>query len=374
MMTGKILLQIDRWFAWLYHQVGRMVPIGVERPNNPKKILIIKFMGMGSLVQLANHCDRLGIDKSGFILVTRRSHRAICTQLGFTKAWFVSSFAPVTIIDLIRILIKVRLWKPELIIDLERCSNAVSFLRTILALVGHSYSLSFEAKRSVQLPHQEVHAVNQLTLNHLFGIGLALLPRTTSKQCQNSWSPANNRILINLNASPYLLQRRLPTHHLDALLRELKRHLPSAEFFLTGSIHEKAYVQQVIDQTPGFRLQNVAGLWTLERLQTELTTCRLFITGDSGPLHLAVRLGTPAVVVWGPTQPAHFGYENNPRIFSISQHRPCAPCLTHPHSEPMVVCGGKADCMNHIGLKAMMSASLQALQVASDVSCDPASH
>lgn len=374
MMAGKILLHIDRWFAWLYHQVDPMVPFGVVRPDNPKQILIIKFMGMGSLVQLANRCDQLGIDKSGFVLLTRSSHRSICKLLGFKQTWYVSSIAPVTIINLIGILAKARRWKPELIIDLERCSNAVGLFRTLLALVGHSYCVSFETKRSLHLPHREIHSADQLTLDHLFSIGLKWLPRTNRYQHQPGWSPVNSRILINLNASPYLLERRLPAHHLDALLRELKRRLPQAEFFLTGSAGEKPYVQQVIDRTPGFRLQNVAGEWTLEQLQKEMATCRLFITGDSGPLHLAVRMGTPVVVVWGPTQPAHFGYETNSRVFSVSQNRPCAPCLTHPHSQPMVVCGGKADCMNHIGLKAMMSASLEALQVASDVSCDPASH
>jgi len=374
MIAGQILLEVDRWFAWLYRQVGHIVRVAVFRPENPKRILIIKFMGMGSLVQLANHCDRLGIDKSCFVLLTRSSHRSICALLGFTQTWYITSIAPLTIIDLIGTLIKAYRWKPELIVDMERCSNVVGIFRTFLAFAGHSYCVSFEANRSLQLPNQEIHAADQLTMHQLFGIGLRLLPRITGNRHPERWSPLNNRILINLNASPYLLTRRLPTHQLDALLRELKRTLPSAEFFLTGTANERHYVQQVADQTPGFRLQNVAGLWTLDQLQKELASCRLFITGDSGPLHLAVRLGTPAVVVWGPTQPAHFGYDNNTRVFSISQHRACAPCLTHPHSKPMVACGGKADCMNHFGIKVMMTASLKALEATSGVSCDPISH
>jgi ADP-heptose:LPS heptosyltransferase len=372
MIDGGILLRIDRWFGWLYHWAGRLDADGVVRPDNPKRILIIKFMGMGSLVQLANQCDRLGIDKSNLILLTRSSHRSICKLLGFTQAWYVSSLPPLTILHLINIFYRTRRWRPDLIIDLERCSNAVGLLRTLLARAGHSYSVSFEERRSVQLPHQEIHAANQLTLLDLFSIGLAFIPRSAQQQNRQRWSARSNRILINLNASPYLLERRLPTQHLDTLLRELKKIIPQAEFLLTGSDQEKAFVQHVIDMTPGFRLQNVAGAWTLETLQQELATCLLFITGDSGPLHLAVRMGTPAVVVWGPTQPAHFGYDQNPRVFSVSQNRPCAPCLTHPHSKPMAVCGGKADCMQHISIKAMMSACLAALQVTSNVSWSPA--
>ena len=90
------------------------------------------------------------------------------------------------------------------------------------------------------------------------------------------------------------------------LLRELKKIIPQAEFLLTGSDQEKAFVQHVIDMTPGFRLQNVAGVRTLETLQQELATAS-FITGD------LVRCtgrsnGHTCSSCLGPTQPAHFGW------------------------------------------------------------------
>jgi ADP-heptose:LPS heptosyltransferase len=368
MISGKRILQIDRWFARPYAWVNRLPSGATHRPVNPTRILIIKFMGMGSLIQLANHCDYVGIDKSSLVLVTQGNHRTLCAMLGFSRVWLVRGIAPLMIIDILRLFIRTLRWKPELIIDLERCSYAVSILRILLARAGHSYSVSFAADRTAQLPHQEIHPAEMLTLHNLFGIGLGAIPSLKPQQNSFDWSPKNENILINLNASPYLLERRLPTHHLDALLRELRRTYPQAEFLLTGSGREKKYVQKIIDQTPGFRLQNVAGAWSLERLQKELTDCRLFITGDSGPLHLATRIGTPSVVIWGPTQPAHFGYDNKSRIFNVSLNRPCSPCLTHPHSTPMAACGGKVDCMHHIGVKPMITACLTALQGSSGVS------
>jgi len=44
------------------------------------------------------------------------------------------------------------------------------------------------------------------------------------------------------------------------------------------------------------------------------------VGGDTGPLHLAVALGTPAVALFGPTNPARNGpYRNTPGTASASQ-------------------------------------------------------
>ena len=45
----------------------------------------------------------------------------------------------------------------------------------------------------------------------------------------------------------------------------------------------------------------------LPQLIAALRRARLFIGGDSGPLHLAVALGTPVVGIYGPTDPARNG-------------------------------------------------------------------
>ena len=45
----------------------------------------------------------------------------------------------------------------------------------------------------------------------------------------------------------------------------------------------------------------------MPQLIAALRRARLFIGGDSGPLHLAVALGTPVVGIYGPTDPARNG-------------------------------------------------------------------
>ncbi|MGA2263386.1 MAG: glycosyltransferase family 9 protein [Acidobacteriota bacterium] len=56
-----------------------------------------------------------------------------------------------------------------------------------------------------------------------------------------------------------------------------------------------------------------------------LSRARLIISGDTGPLHLACALGTPAVAIMGPTSPVRNGpwSENDEAVF---HHLPCSFC------------------------------------------------
>jgi heptosyltransferase-2/heptosyltransferase-3 len=57
-----------------------------------------------------------------------------------------------------------------------------------------------------------------------------------------------------------------------------------------------------------------------------LRGCRVFVTNDSGPLHLAAAVGAPTVAVFGPTDPAVFGPRNTLHAV-VRAALPCSPCI-----------------------------------------------
>ncbi len=64
------------------------------------------------------------------------------------------------------------------------------------------------------------------------------------------------------------------------------------------------------------------------------------IGGDTGPLHLAVALGTPAVAIFGPTDPARNGpYRTGDRSEKAS---PIDIVLRSPHAVTTYKRGGEA--------------------------------
>src|SRR5260370_13182448 len=65
------------------------------------------------------------------------------------------------------------------------------------------------------------------------------------------------------------------------------------------------------------------------------------VGGDTGPLHLAVALGTPAVAIFGPTDPARNGpYRMRERSTNVS---PIDIVLRSPHAVTTYKRGGETD-------------------------------
>lgn len=68
------------------------------------------------------------------------------------------------------------------------------------------------------------------------------------------------------------------------------------------------------------------GMTSLKTLAAVLKRARVLVTNDSGPMHIAAAVGTPAVAVFGPTDPKRTGpYGGIHRV--VMAGVPCAPCF-----------------------------------------------
>ncbi|HEX5416532.1 MAG TPA: glycosyltransferase family 9 protein, partial [Chloroflexota bacterium] len=71
----------------------------------------------------------------------------------------------------------------------------------------------------------------------------------------------------------------------------------------------------------------LAGRTSLGELAAVLERCALVVGPDSGPLHLAVAVGTPSLHLYGPADARRFGPWGDPSWHrAIASPRPCAPC------------------------------------------------
>jgi heptosyltransferase-2 len=108
-------------------------------------------------------------------------------------------------------------------------------------------------------------------------------------------------------------------------------------------------------QNSKFKIQNVCGKTSLRELMSLLKLCRVLLTNDTGPMHVAAALGTPVVVPFGSTSPELTG----PGLPGDSRHRllksdaPCSPCFLRE-------CPIDFRCMNGISVERVVAAVLQA--------------
>ena len=72
---------------------------------------------------------------------------------------------------------------------------------------------------------------------------------------------------------------------------------------------------------------NLAGKTNLRELAAALKLCRLLLTNDTGPMHLAAALGTPLIALFGSTSPDLTGPFCCPFAQIVRTPVPCAPCF-----------------------------------------------
>ena len=99
-----------------------------------------------------------------------------------------------------------------------------------------------------------------------------------------------------------------------------------ARILLTGGASERPLTDAIAAKIRGPVL-NAAGQTTLDQLAALLARCQWVLGSDSGPLHLAVAVGTPTVHLYGPVSADKFGPWGDPACHVVLQTPwPCAPC------------------------------------------------
>ena len=72
---------------------------------------------------------------------------------------------------------------------------------------------------------------------------------------------------------------------------------------------------------------NLAGKTTIKELCKLIGGCSLFVTNDSGPMHIAAAYGVPSVSIFGPTKHTETSQWMNEKSSIIRHEMECAPCM-----------------------------------------------
>jgi heptosyltransferase-2 len=104
--------------------------------------------------------------------------------------------------------------------------------------------------------------------------------------------------------------------------------LASSTVLLFGSAGERPLCETVAEplRRGGIEVRNLAGETTLREFIDLAAACRLYLTNDSGAMHVASALGVPTVAVFGATDDATTG-PTGALARVVREHAECSPCL-----------------------------------------------
>lgn len=346
-MSKSWLIHIDNLFAPFYWLVKTISNAVSRQPRNiPKKVLIIKFFGMGSIVRIADVVDHI-YPQPNITFLTLKKNQPLLTILGHPGIYIGSN--PIFLVfEVIVLLFKV--WSNSyLLIDCERKSNLAGILREILAF--GKPKVYFDFGRSTNLKHRRIIDLNEHSSIKSLELALAPLGAPVRKSPPKATEVKN--VVVNINAGDYLPERKYPSAHFKTLVSTLATTCPDWNFVFTGLKNEHAVVTSLVDdlELSEERLQNVAGSQSLEQFIDCINRADLVITNDSSPLHWANYLGVRCVAIWGPTSAEKVGYPDSSLMKNIGLKMDCSPCFAHPKSDVARYCDGKISCLNDLNPK-----------------------
>lgn len=149
---------------------------------------------------------------------------------------------------------------------------------------------------------------------------------------ERGWQDAT---IVAFQPGASTMSRRWPRSRFIAAAIALVKARPDLRFVVTGSPAEAGLCQEVaagieaaVPFADGTRAWASAGQLPLIALPDLLHRASLLVTGDTGPMHLAVTVDTPVVALFAVSDPARSGpsYDLEKHVI-IRKWRTCTPCL-----------------------------------------------
>lgn len=149
--------------------------------------------------------------------------------------------------------------------------------------------------------------------------------------------------------SPYKLWQPYKLTELGRLLRQ--RH--QLGIVLAGGMNDRHIGDLILRgmKDAGCRAVSYAGKLSLSATAAVIKRARLFVGSDSGLAHLAVAMGIPTVVLFGPSDHLKWGFQG-PKHAIAHKNLPCSPCFIFGYHKP---CRAIA-CMKSINVEDVMAA------------------
>ena len=192
--------------------------------------------------------------------------------------------------------------------------NFVSLVNKALGLFDNAYATVPVRPEELQLAKADV---TQSSIN------------TVKNKIEQLYPDWNNEavVLLNVNASDLLPQRRWPQENFAVVGKNLLSRFQNIIIVMTGAPAEKEYVQKVTDMIGHKRCVNSSGFFSFDELVPLYSVSKMMLTNDSGPAHFASVTPLKVFVLFGPETPnLYLPIGGNAEPFYLGL--PCSPCVS----------------------------------------------
>ena len=364
--TDKYLGTPLRILLYYYQKARDLFPQRMSREPY-KHILVVKFWGIGNIVRATPtfRAIRDRFPEARITFITLSQNRGICenSQLFDEVIYLRLKSVRAFLWDVIMKFFILRRERFDLALDLEPWAN---FAEIVSFYIAAGMRVGFTAPGrcslyNIRVPFKEDEHISKSFFRILYPFGLRMpddlkpLPIPIGEEAKEAvhkmlkergLHDGDFTVAVNVNASDVADARRWPSDRF-ALLADRAAEEMGAKTIFIGAPNEAPLVQEVIDMMKSEGL-NLAGQTTLEQAIAVLDRADIFVTNDSGPMHIAMAMGTPTVALFGPETPRRYGPLSDMHI-AIFKDYECSPCITFAQAKK-IRCKFDAKCIKDISV------------------------
>jgi len=315
--------------------------------GNVKEILVMKYFGLGSILLSGPmfRALRQKFPEAKITFLTFYNNREICQRLHLADRYIFlrkSTFF-LFMVDLIKVLFRFLRYRFDIAIDMEffsKFSAIVTYLswsRIMVGLYARSEPRIKLYTNPVSFNHYKHITAIFLTLAQEVGADTKdmSLPKIEIFNVEKDFAGQlfyeheienTKKVIVNVNTGELCLERRWPREYFISLINSLSKE-PSLSFIFIGIEEDYVHVQSVIDSLDKKdKIINIAGKTSLGQLLALFEAGNLFITNDSGPLHLAEFTKIKTISFFGPETPILYGPRSSNHT-AFYKGVCCSPCL-----------------------------------------------
>ncbi len=214
-------------------------------------------------------------------------------------------------------------------------SHLLSFLSLIPARYGYRRKLGFLLNYPLDYDEMSQGPVeHQFRILKMLGIEiedfrLELWPGKEDEKfiedfLNRQWlGPKQTLVGMNLSASRRWPTKAWPVEYIARLCEALS--LKDIRMVFTGEAKDLARAREVIELLKSAKPIIACGKTGINQLVCLIKRCRVFVSPDSAPLHIAAAVGIPYVALFGPTDPKWHIASGHKGIV-ICKNLACSPC------------------------------------------------
>ncbi|MDH7568545.1 MAG: lipopolysaccharide heptosyltransferase II [Armatimonadota bacterium] len=335
--------------CYILGRLGDRRILAAPSPEQVRRVAVLKFVGVGNLVMASPTLASLRQHFTGarITFVTLSNNRRLLENNGDVDDIFYFDAANLgrVLVSTWRLLRHLRRGGYDLVVDLEpfsRYTALVSFLSGARWRVGFDsptqargalYNLPVpytNDRHMVEAFHQLAERVGAprpepLELTRIFP-SLEDEAAVESFVLQHHLDPTRPMVGIHVGTGDNAPVRRWPPRRFarlaDALVEEF-----GAQVVFTGSSGEVPLVEEA-RSAMSHHAASAAGRLTLPQLAALIARCSLFVSADTGPLHMAAAMRVPVVGLYGPNTPELYGPWGGQHT-TVYHRLPCSPCISN---------------------------------------------